>query len=707
MGQIINYTRLTTSDRLSDRFATCQVYEPVDPEKAKAGQLFCHLEIIGPWTVNAQIGQSVINTLIREYYKLENNSELANFERAIKKVNEALSGIAQTGETDWIGKFNAVLVLINGANIHVAQTGTSHTYLYRDNKINFITENSEAEHSPHPLKTFTNLTSGTLELNDKIVVANKIFFDTIKPAELRLTATNETVASAMIEWAKILKNRSVRAANAILIELTTKEQMANLSPEEKIDTVYIDHSYGNLLNTAKKVFKKFSPAFHSSLNKLSAFKQKNPIKLPVENIIKINKTTQKSISRIKESPLFTSVNLRENDQEKSHKKPLLQSTKLPPSLKKNFTKIKNRFRRILIRMRLYVPGKQNRLLLCIALVLIILICAVAMPISSNANKAKLAASQKNEDEFNNLFNEAKQQSQATDKQKAAALWQSIIDFDLSKITDETAKKEMAEKISQAKEEYFKASDIKLLQATKQLDVDDSALLAGESNNLIVLEKNNTVSSVDLIKYEKTEKFQIENFSDQIKQIFFMEESGIYGLTAGDKLYTIESTKTAPSKENIAATGKKIKTFGSNIYLLSEDSSQINKSSYTENGFSQFSAYLKQAPESSISDFAVDGNIFSLNADKKIRKFSKGNEVESFSSLQSDVGWISITSSQGSSSIFLLGKDKFGIRVLELRKNGTTVKQSEIEISDADDLVVIPEKRTAAVKIDNKLNLFAL
>lgn len=87
MSLIINHTRLTTSDRLSDRFLTCQVYQPYDDKNRDKGIIYSQVEILNPWFSASQIGQLIINTLIREYYKANDTSDLNNFETAIKKVN--------------------------------------------------------------------------------------------------------------------------------------------------------------------------------------------------------------------------------------------------------------------------------------------------------------------------------------------------------------------------------------------------------------------------------------------------------------------------------------------------------------------------------------------------------------------------------------------------------------------------------------------
>lgn len=249
------YTRLTHADKLPDRFLTTQVYSPADPEAQNKGMIFSQIEILNPWFPTSQIGQTIINTIIREYYRGNDTSDLVNLESALKRVNETLAQVTQSGETDWIGNLHGVLILINGKDIHFSQTGRTQAYLFRSGRINHITEGLDSENEPHPLRTFSNITSGTLEDNDKIVIANPAFFKVVDLDTAKEIVNQYPPSLAAQEFAKILKMNKAHAGEALVLSLMNKRDYEALPVEEKFDTVYMDAGgVGSVLHSVRGAF---------------------------------------------------------------------------------------------------------------------------------------------------------------------------------------------------------------------------------------------------------------------------------------------------------------------------------------------------------------------------------------------------------------------------------------------------------------------
>lgn len=231
------YTRLTHAERLPDRFLTSQAYSTSDPESLHKGTIFGQIEILNPWFPTSQIGQTIINTAIREYYRSTDANDLNNFESALKKVNDTLAQVTQSGETEWVGNLHGILMLISGKDIYISQTGATNAYLFRGQQINHITEGLDDASDAHPLRTFGNIISGTLNEGDKVVIANHAFSEAITLEEMGLTLLNNPPSLAALEFAHMVKREKATPAEAIIIEVTTKEEVASLSLEEKNDTV--------------------------------------------------------------------------------------------------------------------------------------------------------------------------------------------------------------------------------------------------------------------------------------------------------------------------------------------------------------------------------------------------------------------------------------------------------------------------------------
>lgn len=703
MNQIINYTRLTTSDRLSDRFATCQVYEPADSEKAKRGKLFLHIEIMGQWLVNSQIGQTVINTLIREYYKDNSRSGLSGFESAIKKVNETLAGIAQGGETDWIGRFSGVIVLIQNTDIHFAQTGSSHSYLYRSNKVNFVTENVDAETSPHPLKTFTNITSGNLDLFDKIVIANKTFFDNIRPSELKLMVNSESPTLCVINCAKILKSRSIRTASAIIIEITTKKNLADLPVGEKIETIYIDHSYVTIFGKIKKIAKKTSIIFIQGILKLfsslettknTTFKK---VKLHTE---KHNYTERNSVTLSKANPLFKSVNLLKQPEKNKILKSAANSTRI-----NNIIKFKNKLKRLLIRIRLYPQKKQHRTALAFSIVISILLLTISYSAYKNFRSNKLAKSNKQNNEIQLLIEETTKQIEAADKDKAAELFEKVLKYDLNNLNDRSLK-EINEKIDILKQRYFLLAGITVIRPQKIFKLKNNPLITSASDGFYILENFADLSFLDVDTLEIKKQSEFSDL-DNIKQIFYVDEIATIGLSSGDKILTSDPIEPLITENKIATGLSKIKTFGSNIYFKNDQANQILKSAIANNKLSEASTYLKENHSEKIEDFSIDGSIYTIDSNNKIRRFSRGKQVAIIESPTGSINWTNIETSEDSTNIFLSGKDQYGYRIAKIKKNGEITGQFEIENLDIENLIFLPQRNLLIAIIGQSIEVYSL
>jgi len=237
----IQYAKIATTSKLPDRFLNCQSKETQSLDKAYMGQVFTLVEIISPWFTTAQVGQTIINTFSQNYYRGSSTSDLSNFEEALKKVNESLAQVTQNGETNWIGNLNAILAVVIENKIHLAQTGKAEVYIFRDGKTENITYGlSENQIEPHPLKTFSNITSGELKVHDKVLIANPEIFRHLDTEAIQQIVTLCNPDEAVLQIAKMLKRKKIKAVNLLILNLATPEEISKLPISNLSNTVYLD-----------------------------------------------------------------------------------------------------------------------------------------------------------------------------------------------------------------------------------------------------------------------------------------------------------------------------------------------------------------------------------------------------------------------------------------------------------------------------------
>jgi len=688
MAEVINYTRLTTSDKLSDRFLTCQTYNPVDPEQAQKGMLFSQIEILNPWFPTSQIGQTVINTLIREYYRGMNSSDLVNFENAVKKVNESLAQIAQNGETEWIGKFSGVLILVNGNEAHFAQSGMSHAYLYRGGKINHITEGLDSDEAPHPLKTFSNLTSGSLKEGDKIAVANASFFNQIRPAELKTLINSFNPTLTAIECAKILKSNSAHDANAIFLELTNKEDLANIPPEQKVETVYIDQTatavtaafghfisksvipgtkrlFGLLFNNAKNGYSKLSPHIKNGFEKT-----KQSASGAIQNISSKRQDSDYSL---------TEKNLGGEDY--PQRKSFID--------KKSFLKFKNKLKRRLIQIGIYTREKSKLVLIVFGVVVVVLAGSITL-LSYKHRKADANNSlQTKAQQVANLETQAATAGVRADENAQLAAYRQIVAIygDLKGTKYENDAKGIYDKAVKMITELSKLTP---LNAKTNIELQNVVSLQSCLKQTIALQKDGSVQKVAATPIKlgviQDFKYLFATCLGDLEQIVVLQQDK--SLSIFD-LSTKTQTKQSPGLTSLSP----IKSFGDNLYQLDNKQNQIWKIVNDNSDYQAPTAFLK----GSVSiidavDFAIDGSIYTINPEGIVARYSRGEKISDFTiklpGNETFSTWTGLFTSQNSNSLFAVVKDNSLTRVVEIQKTGDFIAQYTLNGSENSSLITI-------------------
>lgn len=240
------YIRFATRERPTDRFLTAQIRESKDDDAPNVGDLYFVVEIHNPWFPNSQIGQTIINTVVREYRRGDSTSTLANFELALRKTNAVLAQITQTGETDWIGNLSSIILLVADGHVYLAQTGRAHAFLLREERVSEITEGLEEEATHHPLTTYTNITSGILEDADRVLIASSQIAETFMAKDIKTVLSDPSLREAGREFVRFLQTHRARRLNGFVIE-------ANPPVETTSETIYTDETLNNFLDSTTRL----------------------------------------------------------------------------------------------------------------------------------------------------------------------------------------------------------------------------------------------------------------------------------------------------------------------------------------------------------------------------------------------------------------------------------------------------------------------
>lgn len=167
----------------------------------------------------------------KEYFINPKRSVSESFEAALHKVNLALSELANHGNISWIGKLDAVICVLEKNNLHFSVAGNSKVILLRNQALTDISEDIVSDDpDQHPIKTFTNVSSGKLEPGDKIIVTGEDLFQVFSLTEIKKGALRFD-REKFVQFIKTALVNELEIAGTIVID--TYEEALEEKLEEK------------------------------------------------------------------------------------------------------------------------------------------------------------------------------------------------------------------------------------------------------------------------------------------------------------------------------------------------------------------------------------------------------------------------------------------------------------------------------------------
>jgi type II secretory pathway pseudopilin PulG len=266
-NELVRITKIASNVRLSDRYLTVQIKDAPDPEQTSTyGRLCALVEIEGSWQSNSQIGQTIINTLSRQYFRGTAHDPLTNFEEALKKVNETLTHASHTGSTDWIGHLHAAVIVVIRNEIHIATTGQVYAMLFRDTHATPMLD--EKRDTPTvPGKIFGTLLSGTIEGNDQLLIASSGLQKIAAQEEIQQCFSSAQNANEAIQkFGELLRAKRGKWIGALTIDAagTLVEQGAQTILVEEATGLQLASRLAQLRSTTSRILKPAAGWFHKT-----------------------------------------------------------------------------------------------------------------------------------------------------------------------------------------------------------------------------------------------------------------------------------------------------------------------------------------------------------------------------------------------------------------------------------------------------------
>ena len=230
-------TILVCNDKNLRPFVEAFVFEPENVTQKSLGTLLGVFEITDASEDSSYIVNYLSSVIKKEYFSKPKRTPIDSFEAALHRANLALSKLAEHGNVKWIGKFNALVAIIEKNNLHLTQTGTAAALLLRAKGLTEISENlSPSDLEPHPLKTFVNVSSGRLELQDKLIVSTDGIFEIFSTEEIKKSALRFS-GEKFIQFLKTALGHELEKAAVLVIDMLPPDQIES-APAAKKDKTF-------------------------------------------------------------------------------------------------------------------------------------------------------------------------------------------------------------------------------------------------------------------------------------------------------------------------------------------------------------------------------------------------------------------------------------------------------------------------------------
>lgn len=686
---LVKSSSLTTKNSPEDRDLLCGKIELL-PDCF----VFYLIELINPLR-DSKIAKKILQVLENKAKTTEDGLSVDDFELLLRSINEGLSRLSEIDDT-WLGNLNAVLGLVDGNEIAISQSGKITGYLFRRSKISTLTEKSSAEAIPHPLKTFSDITTGNLAEGDQIIFGNEDLFNRISLDRLRDLTKHNDVSAEASELLRHLKKARAFQTNALIIGTALR---TNASNPDIPEVLYIDESADNFkvflnkyaipflklvkkysLKTAKflsRTGKKIAQKSHDEWQRNYGPKTKELMRRGSE---KIKKSWEESHQKNRAVMIEDQESLRG-----------LRIKAVPYSRKEShpFIKTISRYAQYLAKVKI-IFKKENRKYLYAFLIVLALFFAYIKIKVNNDRKAEQSQQIENTnayDKAKETFDKAKSNlslgktTDLTDLYTALSLAKQAEQVEANKDKAIALAKEINSVIDDRIKavRYYQATSYNLADKTEKIILVGSEIygLTSEGKIYVADTRDKESRLVGSIGKDYGETVNIA-YADSLKKLLILtSQNRLLAFDLTTKV--VEELKTA-NDDSLWEEANALSVYSSNIYLLGSDSGEVWKHTQKDNIYSKGSTYVDTRKVSirGAVDMAVDGNIYILQNDGKVLKFVKGAWEQDFSvrgipAPNSDILIpAQISTDQDTNNIFVL--DKKANRIVKFDKSGDYVNQ---------------------------------
>ncbi|MDP2934531.1 MAG: hypothetical protein Q8N59_02085 [bacterium] len=164
-------------------------YEALTAEEMQLGNLYLVGKISDIPVKKHKSFDFLLNLLAsaikRDFHANTKKNVIEAMESALQGANIYLTDFTKRGHREWIGNLDFTCLAFSQNNIHIGQTGNMLVYLLRQNTITNIAKKFSILQKNEPIKTFSNIASGTLEEGDKLIISTNDILNLVSQQKIK------------------------------------------------------------------------------------------------------------------------------------------------------------------------------------------------------------------------------------------------------------------------------------------------------------------------------------------------------------------------------------------------------------------------------------------------------------------------------------------------------------------------------------------
>jgi hypothetical protein len=170
-------------------------FKPNEANKLHLGDLFILAEEINYLPSDQTLLDDLANVIKEEFYSNHERQAEVSFKEALRKGNIFLAKKAESGDINWLGNLNIAVLNFGNFLLNFARVGTIRIILSRSDELKDLGQEIETHGTGSATKFFSNISTGRLMLNDKVILSTQQLFeqlyDYVLPEMIGLTEVNE------------------------------------------------------------------------------------------------------------------------------------------------------------------------------------------------------------------------------------------------------------------------------------------------------------------------------------------------------------------------------------------------------------------------------------------------------------------------------------------------------------------------------------